>query len=66
MQAASIHEPTPTQGRRRRWWRAIAVVVLLLLAYAVALAWVARRLEVDVQQSLHPLPAVQHATRADD
>jgi len=59
MQAARIDEATPPH-RRRRWGRTIAVVALLLLAYAVALAWATRRLEADVQRSLHPLPAVQH------
>jgi len=66
MQAASTHESAPAPGWWRRWWRAIAIVALLLLAYAVALAWVTRRLEADVQKSLHPLPAVQHDARADD
>jgi hypothetical protein len=65
MQAARIPDATATPRRRRAWWT-IAVVALLLLAYAIALAWATRRLEADVQRSLHPLPAVQHDARADD
>ena len=66
MVAARIHAASDTPVRRRRWWPTIVVVALLLLAYAVALAWATRRLEADVQQSLHPFPAVQQAARADD
>jgi ferric-dicitrate binding protein FerR (iron transport regulator) len=67
MQAMRIDEATAPPRQRRRWGRTIAVVALLLLAYGLALAWATRRLEADVQRSLHPLPAVQHdAARADD
>ena len=65
MQAARIDEAT-APPQRRRWGRTIIVVSLVLLAYAVALAWATRRLEADVQRSLHPLPAVQQDSRADD
>ena len=64
MQAARVPDATATPRRRRAW--TIGVVALLLLAYAIALAWVSRRLEADVQRSLHPLPAVQHDARAGD
>jgi hypothetical protein len=65
MQAARVPDAPATPRRRRAWWT-IGVVALLLLAYAIAVAWVSRRLEADVQRSQHPLPALQHDTRADD
>lgn len=55
-----------TPQRRRHWPWVVAIVALLLLAYAVALAWVTRKLEADVQRSLHPVPAVQEAARPGD
>jgi hypothetical protein len=66
MQAAPIDDATAPPTRWRRWRWTIAIVALLLLAYGVALAWATRRLEADVQQSLHPLPAVRQAARVDD
>jgi len=66
MQATRIDDTTAPPTRWQRWRWTIAIVALLLLAYAIALAWVTRRLETDVQQSLHPLPAVRQAARVDD
>ena len=67
MQAARVPDATvATPARRRRWWPAITALALFLLAYALALAWATRRLEADVQHSLHPLPAVQHDAQAGD
>ena len=53
-----VHASTaPKPAGRRRWIVAIAVLVLLG-GYAVALTWVGRRLETDVQKSIHPMPAM--------
>ena len=62
MQAVRASDPTgAARGVRRRWWRVMLVLGLLLLAYAVALAWAAHRLETDVLQNFHPAPAVLRA-----
>lgn len=60
------HAPTaPKPAGRRRWIVAIAVL-LLLGGYAAALTWVGRRLETDVQKSIHPMPAMLTDQRAAD
>lgn len=66
MQTIRNDAATAAPAPRRRWWRLIVLGAVLLAAYAVALAWVTRRLEADVQHDLHPLPAVQQAAHADD
>ena len=65
MQAIQASDPNVVaRAGRRRWWRVALVLGLLLLAYAIALAWAARRLETDVLRNFHPAPAVLHADRA--
>lgn len=60
------HAPTaPKPGGRRRWILAVAAL-LLLGSYAAALTWLGRRLEADVQKSIHPVPATMAAQRAAD
>ena len=61
---ASHASASSTTAPRRRW-RVIAIVAVLLLgSYAAGLAWVARRLEIDVQKSIHPVPAALAAQRS--
>jgi hypothetical protein len=63
------HPPNPgtlPSTRRRRWWIGATLVVLLLAVYAAALTWTTRRLEADIQKSIHALPVVDVARRADD
>jgi hypothetical protein len=63
------HSPTPgtalklAPARRRRWWIAIGLGAVMLALYAAGLAWVTRRLEADMQKSIHPVPAVLEARR---
>jgi hypothetical protein len=57
-----VMEPGPlsTASRPavRRRWIVVGIAILLVLgAYAGALAWVGQRLEIDVQRSIHPVPA---------
>jgi hypothetical protein len=52
-------------ARRRHVWIAVIVVAVLLAGYAASLAWVTRRLQTDVQKSIHPVPAVLAADHAD-
>ena len=53
-----VNAPLPTRPASRRRWLVVAIVALLVLgSYAGALAWVTRRLEIDVQKSIHPVPA---------
>jgi hypothetical protein len=56
----------PSARRRRRWWIGATCVVLLLVVYAAALTWTTRRLEADIQKSIHALPTVDVARRAGD
>lgn len=42
---------------RRRWLTITIVVVALLALYAGALMWVNQRLQIDIQKSIHVLPA---------
>jgi hypothetical protein len=46
---------------RRRWLTVLCVGIVLLTIYAGSLAWVTRRLQVDIQKSIHPVPAVLQA-----
>jgi type VI protein secretion system component VasF len=46
-------------SRRRRWWMLGTIGVLLLVLYVVALAWVTQRLQTDVENSIHPVQALQ-------
>lgn len=57
MHRAHASTAAPKPVGRRRWIVAIAVLVLLG-GYAAALTWVGRRLETDVQKSIHPMPAM--------
>lgn len=67
MQGTHLPGPgTLPSTRRRRWWIGATLVVLLLAVYAAALTWTTRRLEVDIQKSIHVLPAVDVARRAGD
>jgi hypothetical protein len=61
MQVPDSSDPAATlaRGRRRRWWMLGTAGVLLLVGYVVALAWVTQRLQVDVQNSIRPLQALQ-------
>jgi ferric-dicitrate binding protein FerR (iron transport regulator) len=51
--------PHPTPPHRRRWLLVGGIVGVLLVAYALALAWAAQRLESDMQHSIRQLPTVQ-------
>jgi ferric-dicitrate binding protein FerR (iron transport regulator) len=55
----------PSPARRRQWWIAALALIVLLAGYAGALAWVTNRLEIDIQKSIHPAPAVLAADHAD-
>ncbi len=52
--------------RRRRWWIGAAVIAVVLLLYAGALTWTTRRLEVDIQKSIHALPDASAGHRDGD
>jgi hypothetical protein len=56
----------PSARRRRRWWIGATCVVLLLVVYAAALTWTTRRLEADIQKSIHALPTIDVARRTGD
>jgi ferric-dicitrate binding protein FerR (iron transport regulator) len=51
--------PLRTPPHRRRWLLVGGIVGVLLVAYALALAWAAQRLESDMQHSIRQLPTVQ-------
>ena len=51
----------PSPARRRHWRIGVLALIALLAGYAGALAWVTNRLEIDVQKSIHPAPAVMVA-----
>jgi hypothetical protein len=55
----------PSAARRRHLWIAASALLVLLAVYAGTLAWVTRRLETDVQKSIHAVPAVLAADNAD-
>ncbi len=55
----------PAAARRRHWWIAALALLVVLGSYAATLAWVTRRLETDVQKSIHPVPAVLAADHGD-
>jgi hypothetical protein len=65
---SAMHHPAGTEPvpapRRRRWWVGATLLVLLLGIYAAALTWTTRRLETDIQKSIHPLPTTDVAHRA--
>ena len=58
--------PVPVAARRRRWLVALAISAVLAALYAVAVGWVARRVESDIAKSIRPLPEVieDHQHRA--
>ena len=55
---ASTHpsETKPLPAPRRRWWIAATAIAVVLVLYVGALTWTTRRLEVDIQKSIHALP----------
>jgi uncharacterized membrane protein HdeD (DUF308 family) len=61
MQVSGSSDPAATlaPSRRRRWWVLGTIGVLLLVLYVVALAWVTQRLQSDVENSIHPVQALQ-------
>lgn len=59
----AIHSSDAIKRAQRRWVLALVAGIVLLLLYAGALTWVTRRLQVDVQKSIHPAPAVLEARR---
>ena len=61
---ASRASASANTAPRKRWLVIALVTALVLGSYAAGLAWVARRLEADVQKSIHPVPAAQSARRA--
>lgn len=64
MQAAPT-SATPSTASRKRWLVLSLVAVLLLGSYAAGLAWVARRLEVDMQKSFRAVPAAVSGQRVE-
>ena len=64
MQAAPT-STTPATASRKRWLVLSLVAVLLLGSYAAGLAWVARRLEVDMQKSFRAVPAAVSGQRVE-
>jgi hypothetical protein len=61
---SSDTNPLPTP--RRRWWIAATVIAVVLILYAGALTWTTRRLEVDIQKSIHALPDASAGHRDGD
>ncbi len=63
---AATHPSVPSTapaGRRRRRWIGLCIAMVVLVVYAAALTWTTRRLETDIQKSIHALPqanATQH------
>jgi hypothetical protein len=47
--------PTAPASRRRRWI-GLSIATVVLVVYAAALTWTTRRLETDIQKSIHALP----------
>ncbi|MFL6591921.1 MAG: hypothetical protein ACJ8GK_04335 [Luteimonas sp.] len=64
MQAAPT---SAASGRvtRKRWLVLSLVAALVLGSYAAGLAWVARRLEIDMQKSIHAVPAAVSGQRVE-
>jgi hypothetical protein len=59
MRAADPARPPPAPlARRQRWWIGATLVLLVLVAYVAAVTWTTRRLEADIQKSIHALPEV--------
>ena len=55
----------PGTSSRKRWMVLSLVAVLVLGGYAAGLAWVTRRLEVDMQKSFRTVPAAQSGQRVE-
>jgi hypothetical protein len=56
---AATHPSVPSTAsadRRRRRWIGLCIATVVLLVYAAALTWTTRRLETDIQKSIHALP----------
>jgi len=53
----------PGTWSRKRWMVLSLVAVLVLGGYAAGVAWVTRRLEVDMQKSIRPVPAALSGQR---
>lgn len=66
MSTAHTSDTTPSPSRRRRWWIGAAVIAVVLVLYAIALTWTTRRLEVDIQKSIHALPDASAGHRDGD
>lgn len=65
MDSAKVPALKSSATRRRHLWIAAVALLVLLAAYAATLAWVTRRLEADVQKSIHPVPAELATDSAD-
>jgi len=55
----------PGTWSRKRWMVLTVVAVLVLGGYAAGLAWVSRRLEVDMQKSFRAVPAAESGQRVE-
>ena len=56
----------PLPASRRRWWIPVTVIAVVLILYVGALTWTTRRLEVDIQKSIHSLPDASAGHRDGD
>lgn len=66
MPATRTSDTNPLPAPRRRWWIVATVIAVVLVLYAGALTWTTRRLEVDIQKSIHSLPDANAGHRDGD
>jgi hypothetical protein len=66
MPSIRTSDTNPLPTHRRRWWIVATVIAIVLVLYAGALTWTTRRLEVDIQKSIHALPDASAGHRDGD
>ena len=66
MSSTHTSETKPLPPPRRRWWIPATVIAVVLVLYVGALTWTTRRLEVDIQKSIHALPDASAGHRDGD
>jgi hypothetical protein len=66
MSSTHTSDTDPSPRRRRRWWISAVLIAVVLVLYAGALTWTTRRLEVDIQKSIHAPPDASAGHRDGD